>query len=208
MKNEDRHPVTLPPFRNVRLALWAAVVVLGAAVLWFTVIDRDRVPGIAAAASIGGPFSLTDQTGVTVTEAALQGHPSALFFGYTNCPDVCPATLADITTWLAQLGASSDTLKVYFVTVDPERDTPAHMKSYLEAFDPRITGLTGTRPQIDAMLKEYRVYSRKVGDRPDYSMDHAASVYLLDAKGEFVGTVDWQEKEESVMAKLKRLVGA
>jgi protein SCO1 len=193
--------------RTVRIVIWAAVVVLAAAVLWFGVIDRDRGTGIAAA-SIGGPFSLTDQTGATVTQAALQGHPSALFFGYTYCPDVCPTTLADMTTWLAQLGPASDKLKVYFVTVDPERDTAAHMKSYLEAFDPRITGLTGTRPQIDAMLKAYRVFSRKVGDGPDYSMDHTASVYLLDGKAEFVGTVDWQEKEESVMAKLKRLVGA
>lgn len=193
--------------RTVRIVIWAAVVVLAAAVLWFGVIDRDRGAGIAAA-SIGGPFSLTDQTGATVTQAALQGHPSALFFGYTYCPDVCPTTLADMTTWLAQLGPASDKLKVYFVTVDPERDTAAHMKSYLEAFDPRITGLTGTRPQIDAMLKAYRVFSRKVGDGPDYSMDHTASVYLLDGKAEFVGTVDWQEKEESVMAKLKRLVGA
>ena len=193
--------------RTVRIVIWVAVIVLAGAVLWFEVIDRDRGTGIAAA-SIGGPFSLTDQTGATVTQAALQGHPSALFFGYTYCPDVCPTTLADMTTWLAQLGPASDKLKVYFVTVDPERDTAAHMKSYLEAFDPRITGLTGTRPQIDAMLKAYRVFSRKVGDGPDYSMDHTASVYLLDDKAEFVGTVDWQEKEESVMAKLKRLVGA
>jgi protein SCO1 len=196
--------MTSPALRSVRIVIWAAVVVLAAAVLWFGVI---RGTGIATA-SIGGPFTLSDQSGATVTEAALQGHPSALFFGYTYCPDVCPTTLADMTTWLAQLGASSDKLKVYFITVDPERDTAAQMKSYLETFDPRITGLTGTRPQIDAMLKAYRVFSRKVGDGPDYSMDHTASVYLLDAKAEFVGTVDYQEKEDSVMAKLKRLVGA
>ncbi|MEJ0012189.1 MAG: SCO family protein [Bauldia sp.] len=192
--------------KAVRYLLWAVVIVAAAAIAWAVLAPRG---GALATADIGGPFTLTDQTGATVTEAALQGHPSALFFGYTFCPDVCPTTLADMTLWLQDLGAGGDRLKVYFVTVDPERDTQAAMASYLQAFDPRIKGLTGPRPAIDAMLKEFRVYSRKVDgkDGAPYTMDHTAGVYLLNDKAQFVGTVDYQEKPEVALAKLKRLVG-
>ena len=196
--------------RAIRVVAWAAVVILGAVVLWLTVMSRNDDGGSSiAAASIGGPFTLVDQTGATVTEAALRGHPSAMFFGYTFCPDVCPTTLADMTLWLDDLGADADKLKVYFVTVDPERDTQEHMAEYLQAFDPRIVGLTGDRAAVDAMLAAFRVYSRKTGEDGDYYlMDHTASVYLLDENAQFVGTVDYQEALEAVLAKLKRLVGA
>ena len=196
--------------KAIRVAVWAAVVVLGAAVAWFAIPHGGANPigGGLTTASIGGPFTLTDQTGATVTEASLQGHPSALFFGYTFCPDVCPTTLSDVTTWLGKLGTGGDKLKVYFVTVDPERDTRQQMASYLTAFDPRIVGLSGPRPAIDQIIKDYRVYAHKVGTGPDYTMDHTASIYLLDDKAQFVGTIDYQEKDAEVMAKLARLVGA
>jgi protein SCO1/2 len=195
--------------RIVRTIAWAAVVVLGVAILWLVAVDRNATPPSVTTAAIGGPFSLVNQHGAAVTEAALQGHPSALFFGYTFCPDVCPTTLADMTVWLKDLGPAADRLKVYFITVDPERDTPQLMASYLEAFDPRITGLTGSRPAIDQMLKAYRVYSRKVpGAGESYTMDHTASVYLLDDKAQFTGTLDYQENPDTAFAKLKRLTGA
>jgi protein SCO1/2 len=195
--------------RAIRIATWAAVAILGAAVLWLTVFNRSDDGGGIAAAAIGGPFSLVDQTGAPVTEAALKGHPSAMFFGYTFCPDVCPTTLADMTLWLQELGPVGDRLKVYFVTVDPERDTPDAMAEYLQAFDPRIVGLTGDRAAVDAMLAAFRVYARKTGEDGDYYlMDHTASVYLLDENAQFVGTVDYQEAPETALAKLKRLVGA
>jgi protein SCO1 len=194
--------------RVVRFALWGAVAILAAAILWLTVFNRTDDGGGIVAASIGGPFTLVDQHGNTVTEAALKGQPSAMFFGYTFCPDVCPTTLADMTIWLDDLGSAADRLKVWFVTVDPERDTQAAMAEYLQAFDPRIVGLTGDRAAVDEMLAAFRVYSRKTGEDPDYYlMDHTASVYLLDAEGRFVGTVDYQEDPETVLAKLKRLVG-
>jgi protein SCO1/2 len=193
--------------KAVRYALWIVVAAAAVALLWF--VAAPKTQGLATV-EIGGPFALIDQKGDAVTEAALQGHPSVLFFGYTFCPDVCPTTLSDLTLYMQQLGADADKLKVYFVTVDPERDTQATMASYLQAFDPRIVGLTGSRPAIDAMLKEYRVYSRKVEgkDGAPYTMDHTASVYLLDSAGKLVGTIDYQEKPEIAMAKLKRLAGA
>lgn len=194
----------------VRIVAWCAVAVVAGVLGWALLTGRGgNVGEQIAAASIGGPFSLVDQNGNTVTEASLKGHPSAMFFGYTFCPDVCPTTLADMTVWLKELGPDGDRLKVYFVTVDPERDTQAALAEYLTAFDPRITGLTGDRAKVDEMLEAFRVYSRKTGDDPEfYLMDHSSSVYLLDTEGRFVGTVDYEENPETALAKLKRLVGA
>jgi protein SCO1 len=166
--------------------------------------DSGVLPGTAA---IGGPFTLVDQHGATVTDTALKGHASAVFFGYTYCPDVCPTTLSDMSDWLQKLGPDGDRLKVYFVTVDPERDTREQLAAYLQAFDARITGLTGSRAAVDQMLKGYRVYSRKVPlDGGGYSMDHTASVYLLDKNAGFAGTVDYKDDPDKALAKLKRLL--
>ncbi len=203
--------------RAVRLAAWAAVGV--AAIVLALVVLRpfgvemfgggSPLPNMASA-SIGGPFKLVDNKGETVTEQSLKGHPTAMFFGYTFCPYVCPTTLTEMTALMEKLGPAADKLKVYFVTVDPERDTEEQLSAYLDAFDPRFRGLTGDRPAIDEMLKAYRVYSKKVegGDPEYYLMDHTASVYLLDTDGKFVGTLAYQEKEETALAKLKQLVGS
>ncbi|WEK52335.1 MAG: SCO family protein [Candidatus Kaistia colombiensis] len=190
--------------RTIRYVLWGLVAIAVIAVAGFALMPKTG-PGLQLSA-IGGPFTVVDQKGQPVTEAALKGHPSALFFGFTFCPDVCPTTLFQATQWLKQLGPDGDKLKVYFVTVDPERDTPEQMNNYLQAFDPRIIGLTGSRPQIDQMLKAYKVYSKKIGEGEDYTMDHSAAVYLLDSDAKFVGTADYHEKDETIMAKLKRLV--
>ncbi len=196
--------------RVIRLVAWAAVVVLGVAVAAIAYQwqkgGNSGLSGVASA-TIGGPFKLTDQNGNTVTEAALQGHPSALYFGYTFCPDICPTTLFDISDWLKQLGPDGDKLKVFFITVDPERDTQKQMAAYLEAFDPRITGLTGPRPAIDKMLKEFRIYARKVPlDGGGYTMDHTASIYLMNDKGVFTSAVDYKDDTNTVMKKLHRLI--
>jgi len=192
--------------RLVRLVTWAAIAVLLVVLAigaWQWQKGGSPIAGIA----IGGPFELTDQHGATVTEASLKGHPSAMFFGYTFCPDVCPTTLSDLSLLLQKLGPDGDRLKAYFVTVDPERDTREHMADYLQAFDPRLIGLTGSRDEIDRMLKAYRVYSKKIpGDGGDYTMDHTAAVYLLDSDGRLTGTLDYQEPEAAALAKLKRLV--
>ncbi len=195
--------------RVVRIVVWVAVAVLLGVVGWVYFIGQNGGTAGVVASQIGGPFTLTDQNGNTVTEAALQGHPTVMYFGYTFCPDVCPTTLADLTEWMGDLGADADKLKVYFVTVDPERDTKDAMAAYMQAFDPRFTALTGTRPEIDKIVKEYRIYARKVpGKDGNYTMDHTATVFLLNAKAELVSTIDYQEKTESALAKLKRLVGA
>ena len=170
-------------------------------------LPKDGDGPILAGATIGGPFHLVDQNGNTVTEADLKGHPTAMFFGYTLCPDVCPTTLYDMTTLMEQLGPEADKLKVYFVSVDPERDTREVMAEYMSAFDPRFIGLTGTRAEVDEIIKNYRVYARKVEQETGpYLMDHTAGVYLLDDAGALTGTIDYHENSETSLAKLKRLI--
>jgi protein SCO1/2 len=192
--------------RTIRYAIWAAIVI-ALAVIAGTFYWQQAGGAKLAGPLIGGPFTLTDQHGATVTEAALKGHPSALFFGYTYCPDVCPTTLLDMSNYLKQLGPDGDKLKVYFVTVDPERDTEAQMANYLSLFDPRITGLTGSPPAVEQMLKAYRIYWKKIPDGSGgYSMDHSASVYLLDRNGDLTSTLDYQEKPDVALAKLKKLI--
>jgi protein SCO1/2 len=193
--------------KAIRILAWAAVAAL-AIVTAVLVVQWQQGGRPIAASAIGGPFSLQDQNGKTVTDASLKGHPTAIFFGYTFCPDVCPTTLYDLTVLMKELGPDADKLKIYFVTVDPERDTKEQMAAYLQAFDPRISGLTGPRPAIDQIIKDYRVYARKVPlDDGGYTMDHTASVYLLDRQGVFTGTLDYHEKTETALAKLKRLIG-
>jgi protein SCO1/2 len=156
--------------------------------------------------SIGGPFSLTDQNGTRVTEATYRGAPSIVFFGFTHCPDVCPTALFDMSEVLKRLPADKR-VSALFVTVDPERDTPAILKDYLSSFDPRISGLSGTRPEIDAALKSYRVYSKKQPqENGDYSMDHSAIIYLMDKQGRFVTALNLQSPPEAVAKEIQRFM--
>ncbi len=191
--------------RLVRYGVWALVAAAAiAAVVYLVLPSLSQRDGAVA---IGGPFTLTDQNGATVTEAALQGHPSLIYFGYTFCPDVCPTTLFDATNWLKALGPDADKVKFYFVTVDPDRDTQQVMGQYLQAFDHRMIGLTGSPEAIEKALKAFRIYSRKVeGENGSYTMDHSASVYLFDAKAKFAGVIAYQEPEEQVLPKLRKLI--
>lgn len=157
-------------------------------------------------ASIGGPFTLVDDTGATVTEATLGGKPTVMYFGYTYCPEVCPTTLADLTRWIGQLGPEADRLNYIFVSIDPERDTPKVMHAYVSSFDKRIRGFTGTPAQIAKMAQEYRVYYKKIPTKNgDYDMDHSAILYLMDGGGKFVGTIAYQENDASAVGKLRKL---
>ncbi|HWG04088.1 MAG TPA: SCO family protein [Beijerinckiaceae bacterium] len=160
-----------------------------------------------SALAIGGPFTLVDTQGKTITDKDLLGKPSAIFFGYTHCPDVCPTTLMDLTNLLKKMGGDANKLNVVFITIDPARDTPQEMADYLSSFDPRIRGLTGTDAQVATAAKAYQVYYHRVPSSDGgYSMDHTASVFLMDAKGGFVGTLSYEEDERTSLAKIERLV--
>jgi protein SCO1/2 len=167
------------------------------------------LPGPQQSASkvpIGGPFRLTSHEGKAFTDEDLKGKPFAVFFGFTHCPEVCPTTLYDLTQDLEALGKDADKMRVAFITVDPAQDTPELMKTYLGSFDPRIVGLTGTEEEIAAVAKAYKVYYRKVPTESGYTMDHTATILLMDSRGEFYGTSNFQESQEVRREKLRKLV--
>lgn len=198
--------------RMLRIALWGAVGLAGAA---FVLVSTGLLPKPASTSDatvisvneIGGPFRLTSHTGKPFSDADVKGRPFALFFGFTSCPEVCPTTLSQLSSLMEKLGPKADRMQILFATVDPGRDTPEQLASYLSSFDPRIVGLTGTPAEVDAMTKAFKAYYRKVetGDG-DYTMDHTAAVYLMGPDGRFVATLDPHEPESSQISKLNRLL--
>jgi len=171
-----------PPLKLSRRGLAGGVLAL--AVL---LAGCGRGGSASASSDVGGPFNLVDQNGARVDEHILDGKWTAVFFGYTFCPDVCPTTLTTLAQAIERLGPDAGRFQVVFITVDPERDTPSQLKTYLSspAFPRGAIGLTGTPAQIAAAGRAYRVYYKKAGDGPNYSMDHTSIVYLMDPTGRF-----------------------
>jgi len=179
------------------LVLFAGVVIFAA--------GNFSSGGPAGSSAIGGAFNLVDQDDKPITDAALKGHPSLVFFGYTHCPDVCPTTLFDISEVLRALGPDADKTAALFISIDPDRDTPAVMKDYLSSFDPHLRGVTGSDSAVAAVEKQYRVYAKKVPTgNGDYSMDHTALVYLMDKQGRFVAPFNLQRTPQAAAADLRK----
>ena len=194
---------------QVRLVLWA-LVALAAVGFAYLQLRPARLPepSQAYATSLGGPFTLTAADGSTVTDQSLRGTPFALFFGFTRCPDVCPTTLARLARLRGQMGSDGEKLRIVFVSVDPESDTPADIGQYTALFGTPILGLTGTPEQIAQIAKAYRIYYAKVPqDGGNYTVDHSATVFLMDRDGRLQSTLDMKEGDEAALAKLRRLVG-
>ncbi len=192
---------------NRRLILPLVVFLLGAAALAAAAFLTFSPPpaGQNAQGSVGGPFTLTTQDGRSLSDTDLRGAPFLVFFGFTHCPDICPTKLFEVSEILRAAGGKGETLRALFVTVDPERDTPAVLKSYLNSFDPRIVGLTGERPAIEAAVKAYRAYAKKVPLKDgDYTMDHTALVYLMDKRGGFVGAFNSERPSAEAAAEWLR----
>jgi protein SCO1/2 len=159
----------------------------------------------------GAPFQLVAQNGQPITEKAFQGKPTALFFGFTHCPEVCPTTLFELNGWMEKVDPTGDKMQGYFVTVDPERDTPEILGQYISNVTNRITGIAGEPDKIAEMIKSFRVYAKRVPvDEKDpngeYTMDHTASVFLLDAQGRFVSTIAYGENPDVAVQKLENLL--
>lgn len=177
------------------------VLVLG---VFIYLASHSASPIGRAVASVGGPFHLEDQTGKPFTDQDMKGRPFLVFFGYTHCPDVCPTTLLEISDVMKALGKDADRTGALFVTVDPERDTPAVLKDYLSNFDPHLRALTGDPAAVEAALKAYRVYAAKVPLKDgDYTMDHTAAVYLMDKDGRFVSTFNLKQSPEAAAGQLR-----
>jgi protein SCO1/2 len=202
-----RFHLSIPLPRMAHGAAWIALVLfvlaakLGAEIRW---------TGTACAQAIGtsgGTFELIDQNGKPFSSSALLGAPYAIFFGFTNCPDVCPTTLLEMSNNLEKLGSDGDRLKVVFVTVDPERDTPDQLHAYLSSFDRRIIGLSGSEEQIAAAAKGWNAFYNKLPESDgSYTIVHSAYVYLMDRHNHLVDTLGFDETELDQLEKLRKLV--
>jgi protein SCO1/2 len=194
---------------RARKALWIGVAVAGLAGLgmWGYAQTQSAPPASDYASAFGGTFTLTDPAGKPVSNKTLAGKPYAIFFGFTRCPDVCPTSLARMASLRKQLGADGDKFNIVFVTVDPERDTKAELAQYLTLFDTPIIGASGTAAEMAQAVKAFHVfYERVPNGAEDYTIDHTASIFLMDAQGRFVSTIAHDESQETAFAKLKRLV--
>lgn len=197
--NRAPAPSVLQRLRGIwpLLLLLAFAVATLAAATYVTLTPRGQT-GMSA---VGGPFQLQSSRGGMMSDRDMLGAPYLIFFGFTHCPDVCPTTLTQISQVLEAAGPQGASLKVLFVTVDPERDTREVLASYLGSFDARITGLTGTPDEIAALLKAYRAYARKVPQPSgDYTMDHMTYVYLMDARGQFHSTLNLDQVPQKTAA--------
>jgi protein SCO1 len=193
--------------RTRRVAVPLAALAFSLAVLAVALVLVLAPPKNAGAPAVGGPFSLLNQDGKPVTERDFAGRPFLVFFGFTHCPDICPTTLFQISEMLGKMGDEGRDLRALFITVDPERDTPEVLKDYLSSFDDRIVGLTGDLVSVEAAIRAFRGFARKVpGKDGDYTMEHTAFVYLMGPDGNFLGTVNLarapEEAARDVRAKL------
>jgi protein SCO1 len=194
--------------RNSRILVIAAAFLAGLVLCFGLVLivsGRLSAPVAQQIAAIGGPFKLVDQNGQIVTDQDLKGRPFLVFFGFTHCPDVCPTNLFEVSEILRALGPDADRTRALFITVDPERDTPAVMKDYLSSFDPHLSGLTGNAAEIAAVAKTYRVYFKKVPlEQGGYTMDHTAIVYLMDKDARFVSPFNLKRPTDAAVGDLRR----
>lgn len=191
---------------RTRLILWALVLVVGVAATLFT-LYRQTLPETERV-RFGGTFEMMDTKGKVFTQEDLKGEPTMMFFGYTFCPDVCPTTLYESGVWREALNLDFKDIKTVFVSVDPKRDTPEQLATYLSSFSEDIIGLTGTQAQVDEIKARYGIFSEEVRDEgsSDYLVNHTATLFLLDKDGKFAGTIAFGENKDSAVGKLKRLL--
>lgn len=197
--------------RFIRVSLASAAgLAVAALVAWGQIDSAGKMQPPPPA--LGGPFELTSQTGAAVRDADFRGKHLLIYFGYTYCPDVCPTELSAMTQALDRLGAAAEAVQPLFITIDPERDTQAHMADYAPLFHPRLIGLTGSKEQIAAVAKAYRVYAAKAPGwekaGADYLMDHSSFIYWMGPDGKFIAAFPARTTPDAMAARLKeRLQG-
>ncbi|MCU0899070.1 MAG: SCO family protein [Cypionkella sp.] len=198
--------------RTLRIFLWSLVLIAGAGATWLF-MPRTPAQILQAEAPVTdtlgqGDYRLQTTAGTVFTQDSLKQKPSLVFFGFTHCPDVCPTTMGDIMGWKDDLGPLADDLNVWFITVDPERDTVETLTDYV-SWLPGAVGVTGTREETDKALAAFRIYARKAPTSDgSYSMDHSAYVMLFDDQGRYNQIFNYQEDPAQVAAKLRRFLEA
>ncbi|EJF91462.1 SCO family protein [Bartonella melophagi] len=163
---------------------------------------------------LGDDFTLIDSNGQTVTEADIRSKPSAIFFGFTMCPESCPTTLTDLDRWLTEIGPNADKLGIWFITVDPERDTPEVLRDYLSNFTNNIIGISGDPEKVHKMVSSFNIVAEKVpGTNGNYTYDHTAAIFLLKKGGKLAGIIPYnteenenQLKDDIAIKRLKKLI--
>lgn len=188
-----------------RLLVILALLAVAFAVLTGIAVKRGVLAPKPETAAVGGPFQLVDQTGRKVDQSVLKGKWSAVFFGFTYCPDACPTTLFALGQAEQLLGPKADDFQSVFVSVDPARDTPAKVAEYLstDAFPKRSVGLTGTPDEVAAAARAYRVYYQKAGEGQAYNVDHSTITYLMNPKGQLACVIPYNTPPEQIAAKVK-----
>ncbi len=203
---------TLPSRRTLVVAglLIALAAALGiTSILYQPSLHKSSGQKGSGTALVGGPFTMVNQNGETVTEKTFAGRSMLMFFGFTFCPDVCPTQLQVMTEALNQLGAKADQITPVFVSIDPERDTPDVVKAYVSNFHPQMVGLTGSLEQVQQMTTAYRVFYQKVENakRPqDYTMDHSSILYLMGPDGSFLGHFPYESDPAKLAAGIAKIL--
>ncbi len=194
----------MPRHRLILITVCVLALAATAALAWRAGVFAPAQP--QGQAAVGGAFELVDQDGKPVTEAILKDRWSVVFFGFTYCPDICPATLQALGGAAEQLGPKADDLQVVFISVDPERDTPEQVKTYLEAqrMPVRTIGLTGTPQQVAGAAAAYKAYFAKDGEGPDYLVNHSTAAYLMDGKGRFSRVLAYGLTPEQMADQIRR----
>lgn len=183
-----------------------AVLAVSAYVVFAALVPRSQDEAGSGQVAIGGPFELVDHNGRTVTEKDFAGRLMLVYFGFTHCPDICPTGLQTIAIAMDQLGAAAEKVQPILITVDPERDTPAVMKDYVQAFHERLVGLTGSPEQVAKVAREYRVYYQKVTLKESslgYSVDHSGFIYLMDGQGKYLSHFRHDATPEQMAQRIK-----
>ena len=190
--------------KSTRTLLWGAVLALAfiaSGLYGYTTLTRSGSTGIGT-----GSYVLETAEGEVFSRDSLKGQPTMLFFGYTHCPDVCPTTMAELVGWYETLGEAAKDLRAYFVTVDPERDSADVIREYV-SWTGHVQGVTGSRAETDKAIAAWRVFAEKVPGRDGhYTMNHTASVFLVDATGNFAGTISYEEDATTAVAKIRKLL--
>ncbi|MBB3995445.1 protein SCO1/2 [Sulfitobacter undariae] len=201
--------------KKVRVILWSMVVIATTVVggVWIAGGFQNKLPASRTISTAGfaADFELTDYKGMVQTDEDFRGQWMLVFFGFTNCPDVCPMGLSTIAQVLDDLGAVGEALQPVFITVDPARDTPAVLAEYVPQFDTRIIGLSGSAEQIERTGKAFKIYYQRNEDEaaPDgYTMGHTSSFLLFDPNGEFVRIYEYNQKPTEIVSDLQKRLGA
>jgi len=196
--------------KTTRIVLWVLAALMAGLFGWLATSAFQNREALNEG-PFGVAFALTDYNGQPITETAFRGKATALFFGFTHCPEVCPTTVYELSGWMNEVDPAKTGLQAYFISIDPSRDTPELLKTYLTNVTDRIIGISGDPAKVEAMARGFKIYFKRVptdATKPDgeYTMDHTASVFLLDKQGRFVGTIAYGEDSDIAKQKLANLM--